>query len=216
MAALACFCWSTAFVGIKVGLQYLPPLRFAGLRFALSGLILMPFWLARNHPPFRNIKWGLLILLAFFQTFLLYGLLYSGMTRIPGSLTAILVGSSPLFAALTAHFLMPNDRLTLVKVVALLLGVVGVVFVTLSRRPWGQVGWSEMPGIIMVLGACASSAIGNVIVTKVRKEFPPVFLNSCQIFLGGLGLIAVSFLFEENRSIPVAPGFYLSLAACRT
>lgn len=36
LAVFACFLWSTAFVGIKVGLQYTTPFFFAGVRFMLS------------------------------------------------------------------------------------------------------------------------------------------------------------------------------------
>jgi len=38
LAAVACMLWSTAFVGIKIGLRYSSPFQFAGFRFILSGL----------------------------------------------------------------------------------------------------------------------------------------------------------------------------------
>lgn len=33
LAILACLLWSTAFVGIKIGLEYTTPMQFAGTRF---------------------------------------------------------------------------------------------------------------------------------------------------------------------------------------
>ncbi|MGP1363573.1 MAG: EamA family transporter, partial [Bacteroides sp.] len=39
-ALLACILWSLAFVFIKIGLEYMPPLQFSGIRFLFSGLIL--------------------------------------------------------------------------------------------------------------------------------------------------------------------------------
>ncbi|HOG57194.1 MAG TPA: EamA family transporter, partial [Bacteroidales bacterium] len=42
-AIVACLLWSTAYAGIKLGLQYDTPLHFAGLRFMIAGLMLLPF-----------------------------------------------------------------------------------------------------------------------------------------------------------------------------
>lgn len=47
LAILAWLLWSTAFAGIKIGLTSSALLSFAGTRFMLSGLMLMPFWITR-------------------------------------------------------------------------------------------------------------------------------------------------------------------------
>jgi drug/metabolite transporter (DMT)-like permease len=75
LAVAACLLWSTAFVAIKVGLRYSGPFSFAGLRFMLSGVMLVPFWWGRRPAPDRLCTHGrLLLAVAFFQTFVLYGL----------------------------------------------------------------------------------------------------------------------------------------------
>ena len=38
----ACLLWGSAFAGVKFGLRYMPPLTFAGMRFILAGLMLLP------------------------------------------------------------------------------------------------------------------------------------------------------------------------------
>src|SRR5690554_6315215 len=43
MAIVAAWLWSTAFVGVKIGLEYHSPLQFAGIRFFLSGLFILLF-----------------------------------------------------------------------------------------------------------------------------------------------------------------------------
>jgi drug/metabolite transporter (DMT)-like permease len=42
-AIIACLLWSTAYPCIKLGLQYDTPLHFAGIRFIISGLMILPF-----------------------------------------------------------------------------------------------------------------------------------------------------------------------------
>ena len=48
-ALLVTFLWSTSWVLIKFGLGEIPPLLFAGLRYGLAALILLP-WLLRPPP----------------------------------------------------------------------------------------------------------------------------------------------------------------------
>jgi drug/metabolite transporter (DMT)-like permease len=40
-AIIACLLWSTAYAGIKIGLQYDTPFHFAGVRFIISGFIII-------------------------------------------------------------------------------------------------------------------------------------------------------------------------------
>jgi drug/metabolite transporter (DMT)-like permease len=40
-AIIACLLWSTAYAGIKIGLQYDTPFHFAGVRFIISGMIII-------------------------------------------------------------------------------------------------------------------------------------------------------------------------------
>jgi drug/metabolite transporter (DMT)-like permease len=42
-AIIACLLWSTAYSAIKLGLQYDKPFHFEGIRFMISGLIVLPF-----------------------------------------------------------------------------------------------------------------------------------------------------------------------------
>lgn len=198
LAILACLLWSTAFAGVKIGLRHADPFSFAGLRFMLSGLILLPFWWKRRV-PLRMIRDHFKIILAvsFFQTFLLYGLFYLGMTMIPGALAAIIVGASPLTTAVVAHFFMTNDAMTFSKTASLCLGVAGVVIISVSRQPWASpAGLVEFSGILILLLSTIASAFGNIVVARTRKEIDPIFLTSTQIFLGGFSLFLLSLPLE--------------------
>ena len=49
---ITAFIWGTAFVAQSVGLDYLPPLAFNGIRTFLGGLVLLPFiWLTERRKP---------------------------------------------------------------------------------------------------------------------------------------------------------------------
>lgn len=212
-AVFACLLWSTAFTGIKIGLKYTSPLGFAGARFMLSGIILM-FIVGNPKRYLLEVKeyWKAILLVGFFQTFLVYSLLYSGMTMISGALAAIVVGSSPLNAALVAHFTMHDDKMTWQKSISIGIGILGVVIIALSRKPWSLEGIVEFLGILILLTSSISSSYGNVIVARAKKSVPPMILASAQLFAGGCALFLISLPIEgfpDFQSFPVE--FYIAL-----
>lgn len=213
MAIFACLLWSTAFVGVKIGLRYSDPFSFAGIRFMLAGLLLIPFWWKRR-PNFAEIQANIrtILLVSFFQTFFMYGLFYLAMTMVSGAIAAILIGSSPLTAAVVAHYSRDDDNMTLPKSISLLLGMAGIVILSISRHPWASPeGLREFIGIVLLFLCTVSSALGNVLVAGEKSDMNPVFLNSLQIFLGGFLLFLVS-LPVEGVTVHILPAeYYLSL-----
>jgi len=170
LAITACLLWSTAFVGVKIGLNYTTPLRFAGIRFFLAGLYILPFCgNLRNSLRMIVRNWKEVVRLGFFQTFLLYTFFYLGISRVPASLTAIIIGASPLFAAIFAHLLLQDDRLNVRKLGSISLGMAGVVIIAASRENFSWAEGKEFWGILILVAANVAGSIGNVVVVKYRK-----------------------------------------------
>lgn len=213
LAIIACFLWATAFVGIKIGLQYTTPLQFAGIRFFISGVIIMPF-----IKDFRN-KWAIakknskiIIVVGLLQTTLLYALFYTGLDKVPGYLGAMLIGSGPLFAALVAHFMTDNDKLQRNKTYAILLGLLGVVIISLNKHNTSSIYPMAWLGILILLANNILGGIGNVIVAKHGKDLPPVMLSSLSLIFGGAVLFFISIPLEGLSTHDYPMEYYLSLA----
>jgi drug/metabolite transporter (DMT)-like permease len=56
LAIISCMLWSSAFAGVKIGLQYTTPIQFAGTRFFISGLLVFPLAYRINPGYFRIIR----------------------------------------------------------------------------------------------------------------------------------------------------------------
>ncbi|MFW5656516.1 MAG: DMT family transporter [Bacteroidota bacterium] len=212
LAIMACFLWSTAFAGIKIGLPFTEPLNFAGIRFFISGLLIMP--LAGNiRNYFREVRQhiGFILRLSFFQTFTLYALFYTGISMVPGAVAAIIVGASPLFASLMAHFLMHDDKLSFNKLFSISFGMVGVIVIALGRGEFSLGEGKEFWGMIILIIANLSGNFGNIIIARNTRPISPLVLNSSQILIGGLMLFLLSIPIEgfELRIYPLK--YYLSL-----
>ena len=170
LAIFSCFLWSTAFVGVKIGLNHAEPFFFAGIRFMISGLMLLPFCLARPgfFSEIRKHK-RLIFIVSITQTFILYGLFFLGMTLIPGSLGAITIGSSPLVIAIMAHFFMNDDRMTRKKFFFLVMGIAGITIISISRKPWSPTGMKEFVGFLMLMGGSCLIGVWQYYYFKVKR-----------------------------------------------
>lgn len=212
LAVIACMLWSTAFVGIKLGIRYTTPLNFAGTRFLLSGLMVLPF-AGKLADSIRDVKSNLsyVLLVGLFQTFLLYGLFYIGISIAPASLTAIIVGGGPLFVALLAHLTIHDDKLTMKKILSILTGISGIVIIAADKYDISWEKGKEFWGLIILVMANIAGSYGNILVSKGKKKISPLTLNSAQQISGGFGILLLSFIAEDHSfGIKPAP-YYISL-----
>jgi drug/metabolite transporter (DMT)-like permease len=212
LAIVACLLWSTAFVGVKIGLKYTTPLQFAGIRFFLSGIYILPFCgnLLRSITQIKR-NWKEVLRLALFQTFLLYALFYLGISLVPAAITAIIIGASPLFSAILAHLLLNDDKLSMRKMLSISLGMTGVIIIAVSRGSFSWAEGKEFWGILILVLANMAGSMGNVMVVKYRFGLPPLLLNAAQLMTGGLGLILLSIPFEGLTFGVNEARYYISL-----
>ena len=213
MAIIACLLWASAFAVIKIGLQYTTPLRFAGLRFMLAGLMILPL-VGSYRIAFQYIRnnFRLVLLIAFLQTFVQYTLFYSGLNLVPGALGAIIIGAGPLFIAFTAHFFMPNDKLTLPKLGIIFMGIAGIALVSLSNVSGKETGGNLIfIGIVLLFLTNINAGFTNVVIARDARHIPPLVLSSSSLIIGGVLLFLVS-LPTEGFSFTIPPlTYYLSI-----
>lgn len=213
LAIIACLLWASAFAVIKIGLQYTTPLRFAGLRFMLAGLMILPL-VGSYRIAFQYIRnnFRLVLLIAFLQTFVQYTLFYSGLNLVPGALGAIIIGAGPLFIAFTAHFFMPNDKLTLPKLGIIFMGIAGIALVSLSNVSGKETGGNLIfIGIVLLFLTNINAGFTNVVIARDARHIPPLVLSSSSLIIGGVLLFLVS-LPTEGLSFTIPPlTYYLSI-----
>ena len=213
LAILACLLWSSAFVGVKIGLKYHSPLQFAGIRFMISGLILLPFFF-RSRRFWKEVteNFGYVVLIAFLQVVLQYSLFYLGVNLVPASLSAMIVGSSPLFVALVAHFFIPDDRMDWLKTCSILLGIVGVAVITLGRQSLPSGAQIALTGVVLLLLNNLASGITNVVIALKKQTISPMVLTSASLFMGGLFLFSISIPIEGFPEKKFPAEYFTALA----
>lgn len=198
LAILACVLWGSAFAGAKIGFEYTTPLHLSGMRFTLAGLLLVPFLIYQKVDWKANLKeWRYMLLFGFIQTFMQYGIFFMGLHNVPGAISAIIIGSGPLFIAIMAHLTIHDDKLTLRKSISILLGLTGIVFVSVAKGGIADVDVSFYYGITLLIVSNIIGASTNIIVAKNKNRVSPVMLTGFANFTGGVLLYIVSFFTED-------------------
>ena len=136
LAIFACLLWGSAFAGAKIGFEYTTPLHLSGMRFMLAGLLLIPFLIYQKIDWISNLKeWRYMLLFGFLRR-RLYSTVsfFMGLNKVPAAISAIIIGGGPFFVAVMAHFTMGNDRMSFRKILAIVLGMSGIVFISFCKR----------------------------------------------------------------------------------
>ena len=162
--------------------------------------MLIPVLLAQkvNLRAELNRHWRFMLLFAFVQTFLQYGLFFMGLNKVPAVTSAIIIGAGPLFIAIMAHLTLADDKMTFRKVAAITLGLAGVVFISLAKG--GELTSSNPQFYVGVALLLLSNLIGsytNIMVKKRKEKVSPVALTSFANFTGGLMLLVTAFIVER-------------------
>ena len=213
LAITACWLWSTAFAGIKIGLEYHTPFQFAGIRFFISGILIFFYF----NKPSRFIaeireNFRFVLLISVIQIFAQYALFYSGLNLLPGAVGAMIIGSSPFFVAIVAHFTLHNDKMTFMKTASILIGVAGIAIITIGRTRVILEGNLELLGIALLLVNNLIAGYSNVLVSKSPQGISPLVLSSASLMFGGLMLMLISLPLEGIPSLSFPPEYFLALA----
>lgn len=144
------FVWGTNFVVIRLGLNALPPLLFAALRFTFV-LLPMVFFLPKPKVPFANlIIYGLALGLGQF------GLLFIAMNGFISPGLASLVVQMQVFFTIGLSMLRTGERLKPFQLAAFALAIAGMAVIIAHN---GQS--ATVAGVLLVVGAAAGWSIAN-------------------------------------------------------
>src|SRR5436190_5639775 len=194
---ILCGIWGSTWLFIKLGLQDLPPLTFAGIRFLLASLILTAIILGRGvRWPRQRADWLLIAAVGLLQFTLNYGLVFWGEQRITSGLAAVLQSTFPAFGLIIAHLYLPEERITAMKTAGILLGIAGVAIIFSHQLTMAGSGalWGS---VALVLSACCGS-YGNVVVKAYGTQIDPFVLAAGQMICGFPPLLTLGIETEGN------------------
>lgn len=219
---LALFCtilWGTAYPAVKIGYELFAidsandfgKLLFAGLRFTLAGLMTLAVSVILQKKlviPQRQ-HWRGIALLGLVQTTGQYIFFYLGLSNTTGVKGSILYALATFFVVIFAHFLFPDDKMNLQKILGCCIGFVGVLLITFDGTGLG--GGFTFTGEGFIMLSTLSSALGALISRSVAQGQDPVVVTGYQLTGGGLILIFIGLIGHGHFDSITAPGILLLL-----
>jgi drug/metabolite transporter (DMT)-like permease len=192
--ALLVLIWSSTWVGIKIGLEDCPALLGAGIRFAVAGLVLLAIAAVQRRS--LRTDWLLAGVLAVAPFAFAYGLVYWGEQYVPSGLAAVLFGILPLYMAVLAGVMLPEEPLRAPLLLGVLIGIGGLGLAFLESVELGSAEKAAL-GAAAVALAPLGAAVGSVAQKRRAAELDAVVLNGWAMLVGGLVLLPVSALMED-------------------
>lgn len=186
--------WSGGFIALKIGLQYADPLTFLALRYACVIVLLLPllFWLQPSFPKTMKawlalIGVGLFLQAGYFS--FTYLSLYHGLSA---GTVALIVNQQPILVGLLIPF-MTQERVTSIRWIGLLLGVIGASIVIVSNSGASA---GSATGVLFGLLALMSITGSTLVEKRCGAPTHPVTANLVQCGVGLLVSAPLSLAIE--------------------
>lgn len=194
---LLCLIWGTTWIFIKVGLKDLPPITFASARFVLAVAILFFVIYFQKIPLPKTAKeWRLIALTGVLQFSFNYSMVFWAEQYITSGLAAVLQAMITVFGLVLAWFVLPNERITKLKVFAVGLGIIGVAVIFNDQlKVQSLMAFLGCAGV--VVGAYAA-AQASILIKAKGGAFHPAALVFGQMICGLPAIIVYSLAAEGN------------------
>ncbi|MDQ3006986.1 MAG: DMT family transporter [Chloroflexota bacterium] len=125
--------WSSSFLWIKIGVREIGPMSLVAFRMLFGALTAVAIGIYQKVEWPRDWKtWGIFAILGPASLAIPIFFISWGELTIDSAVASILNATTPLFTIVIAHFLLQDDKMTIQKVLGLLIGFAGVV-VLLSK-----------------------------------------------------------------------------------
>ena len=180
----------------KVGGAEIPPFTFVEGRTLLAALALFIALRLRGESlPRTRREWLPLIGMGIFNGVIPYTLITWGETHITSGLAAILTAAMPLFTIILAHFLTHDERLTVPKILGVIVGFGGVIVLFLDELARGF--QMEFWGQFAVVVAAASYALATLVARKFLGGVSHVVASAGQLASAALWMLPLSLAFDN-------------------
>lgn len=201
-ALFVTFLWSTSWVLIKIGLVDIPALTFAGLRYALAFLCLLPFFLYRRGlaeaRALSGGAWARLLALGLIYYALTQGAQFVGLFYLPAVTVNIMLSFTSIIVALLGMVLL-SERPSPPQWLGILIAIAGVLFYfyPLQIPAAHFVGFAVV--IVGILANAASAVLGRAI--NRQGQIRPLTVTTISMGVGAAVLLSVGLIRQGLPSL---------------
>ncbi|HZY65441.1 MAG TPA: DMT family transporter [Rubrobacteraceae bacterium] len=205
--ALLVVFWGSAFSVVKVGLEYSPPILFAGLRTLLGGFAMMLVAVVWGGNPYLKRDWPIFLLLAMFNVVFFIGFQTSAILYLPSGTAAVLVYLQPILVGFLAWLIL-DEPLSVAKIIGLVLGFSGIVAVSTGSLS----GVISPVGVVFGAASAFFWAMGTVYFKRYEARISTMWAVAMPFVIGGVVLTAFGTVIESWSEVSFSGPLFASLA----
>ena len=186
--------WSSAFFNIKIATYSYGPVTIALLRvfFGAIPVILLCVYKKIKIEAFTK-DWHWFAMIGFINLVVPFFLIAYGVQKVQSNLAAILMASTPLSATVLAHFFTDNEKINLTKILGVLVGFSGIVFLFSDNI---LINESNFTSALLILIGSTFYVVGGLLTLKISNKKNENVTASILIW-GTIFLIPITIFTEK-------------------
>ncbi|HMT07384.1 MAG TPA: EamA family transporter [Pyrinomonadaceae bacterium] len=189
--------WSTTWIFIKIGLDDIPPIAFAAARFLVSvSLLAILIRLQGIAMPKSRAEWKLIAITGVLQFSVNYSMVFWSEQYITSGLAAVLQATITVFGLILAWLMLPAERITPQKIIAVIVGVIGVAIIFLDQLKVDN--WMAFAGCAAIVIGAYAAAQASILVKAKATDIHPASLVFSQMICGLPAIIIYSLVAEGS------------------
>jgi len=186
--------WSSAFFNIKIATYSYGPVTIAFLRTFFGAIPVVGLCLVKKIKIEAFSKdWYWFAAIGMINLVIPFFLIAYGMQKVQSNLAAILMASTPLSATVLAHFFTDNEKINLTKILGVLIGFSGIVFLFSDNI---LINESNFTSALLILIGSTFYVVGGLLTIKISNKKNENVTASILIW-GTIFLIPITIFTEK-------------------
>lgn len=201
--------WAVSYVWTKSALTSVEPCHLVLLRLTVSSVVFVPIALISHKlQPLERSDFKRFLLLALIEPFLYYLCEAHGLKRISTTFGAVIIATTPVFAAILAG-LTGKEKVTLRLITAILLTCLGVALIAFDS----QANLTASGTGIALMFCCVFASLSYTILLKsLADKYNPTSVTVYQNLFGLIYYLPAALVIEHNTDIiDISPNAWVNI-----
>ena len=207
LLTLLALIWASAFFNIKIATYSYGPITIAFLRIFFGAIPVVILCLAKNIKIEAFSKdWIWYSSIGIINLVIPFFLIAYGVQKVQSNLAAILMSSTPISATILAHFFVDKEKITLFKLIGIVLGFLGIIYLFSDNL---LITNSNFIYALMILLGSTFYVIGGILTLKISHKRNENVTASILIW-GTIIAFPISLFLDQPWTL--SPSFESTLA----
>ena len=208
--ALLCFIWGSTWLVIRIGLETMPPIFSAGLRFSLATVFIFILMQIRSIKlQTDKISIRLYLVMGFFSFVIPFGLVYWAEQFIPSGMASVLFAVYPFFVVIFSYLSISKESIDIYKISGVVLGFAGI-FTIFSDSFGGDITDYLLGMFAVVISGTMQAGIA-VLIKKYGHHLNSLSMNFIPMLIAGISMLIVGLMFEDLTNFSLKLNAALSI-----